>query len=118
MNAMASQITGVSTVYSTFCSGADQRKHTSSASLAIVRVIHRLPVNSLHKGPVTRKIFPFDDVIMEDRDPTVIQSQHLMAACYNSNAVVNLQENSSPSIRKDDKCAAFDYRWDYTMWKA
>ena len=26
--------------------------------------IHREPVNSPHKGPVTRKMFPFDDVIM------------------------------------------------------
>ena len=64
MGAMASQITGVSIVYSTVCSGADQRKHQNSASLAFVRGIHRLPVNSLHKGPVTRKMFPFDDVIM------------------------------------------------------
>ena len=46
------------------CSGADQRKHQSSASLAFVRGIHRSPVNSAHKGPVTRKMFPFDDVIM------------------------------------------------------
>ena len=45
-------------------SGADQRKHQSSASLAFVRGIHRWPVNSPHKGPVTRKMFPFDDVIM------------------------------------------------------
>ena len=44
--------------------GADQRKHQSSASLAFVRGIHRRPVNSPHKGPVTRKMFPFDDVIM------------------------------------------------------
>ena len=29
-----------------------------------VRGIHRWPVNSPHKGPVTRKMFPFDDVIM------------------------------------------------------
>ena len=28
------------------------------------REIHRWPVNSPHKGPTTRKIFPFDDVIM------------------------------------------------------
>ena len=35
MSAMASRITGVSTVYSTFYSGADQRKHQSSASLAL-----------------------------------------------------------------------------------
>ena len=64
MSAMASQITGVSIVYSTVCSGAVQRKHQSSASLAFVRGIHRWPVNSPHKGPVTRIMFPFDDVIM------------------------------------------------------
>ena len=64
MSAMVSQITGASIVYSTVCSGADQRKHQSSASLAFVRGIHRWPVNSSHKGPVTRKMFPFDDVIM------------------------------------------------------
>ena len=45
-------------------SGADQRKYQSSASLAFVRGIHRWPVNSPHKGPVTRNMFPFDDVIM------------------------------------------------------
>ena len=64
MSAMASQITSLTIVYSTVYSGADQRKHQSSASLAFVRGIHRWPVNSLHKGPVTRKMFPFDDVIM------------------------------------------------------
>ena len=63
-SATASQITCVSIVYSTVCSGADQIKHHSSASLAFVRGIHRRPVNSPHKGPVTRKMFPFDDVIM------------------------------------------------------
>ena len=64
MSTMASQITSVSLVYSTICSNADQRKHESSASLAFVRGIHRWLVNSPHKGPVTRKMFPFDDVIM------------------------------------------------------
>ena len=43
---------------------ADQRKHESSASLPYVRGIHRRPVNSQHKWPVTRKMFPFDDVII------------------------------------------------------
>ena len=61
MSAIASQITGVSIVYSTVCSGADQRKHQSSASLAFVRGIHRWSVNSPHKGLVRRKMFPFDD---------------------------------------------------------
>ena len=64
MGTMASQITSLTIVYSTFHSRADQNKHQSSASLAFVRGIHRWPVNSPHKGPVTRKIFPFDDVIM------------------------------------------------------
>ena len=54
MSAMTSQIIGVSIVYPTVCSGADQRKHQSSASLAY----------SQHKGPVTRKRFPFDDFLM------------------------------------------------------
>ena len=41
-----------------------KKTHQSSASLAFVRGIHRWPVNYPHKGPVTRKMFPFDDVIM------------------------------------------------------
>ena len=65
MGAIASQITILNIVYSTVYSDADQRrKHQSSASQAFVRGIHRSPVNSPHKGPVTRKMFPFDDVIM------------------------------------------------------
>ena len=65
MSAMASQITDVSIVCSTVGSGTDQRKHESSATLAFVRGIHQWPVNSPHKRPVTRKMFPFDDVIMK-----------------------------------------------------
>ena len=51
-------------VCSTVYSGVDQRKHQSSAPLAFVWGIHLWPVNSPHKGQVTRKMFPFDDVIM------------------------------------------------------
>ena len=57
MGAIASQITSLTIVYSTVYSDADQRKHQSSASLAFVRGIHR-------DRPVTRKMFPFDDAIM------------------------------------------------------
>ena len=64
MSVMASQITSLTIVYSTIHSGADQGKHQSSASLAFVWGIYRWPVNSLHKGPVTWKMFPFDDIIM------------------------------------------------------
>ena len=64
MGAIESQITSLTIVYSTVYSDADQRKHQSSASLAFVRGIHRGPVNSPHKWPVTGKMCPFDDVIM------------------------------------------------------
>ena len=64
MSAIASQITSLTIVYSTVYSGTDQRKHQGSASLAFVKGIHRWPVNSPHKGPVTWNRFPFDDVIM------------------------------------------------------
>ena len=64
MTMLASQITSLTVVYSIVYSGVNQRKHQSSASLAFVREIHRGPVNFPHKWPVTRKIFPFDDVIM------------------------------------------------------
>ena len=64
MSTMASQITSLTIVYSTVNSGTGQRKHQSSASLAFVRGIHRWPMNFPHKGPVTRKMFLFDNVIM------------------------------------------------------
>ena len=75
MDAIASQITSLTIVYSTVYSDADPRKHQNSASLAFVRGFHRGPVNSPHKWPVTLKMFSFDDVIMTktiiERDKTV-----------------------------------------------
>ena len=68
MGRIASQITSLTSVYSIVYSEADQRKPQSSASLAFVRGIHRGPVNSPRKWPVTRKMFPFDDVIMKTTD--------------------------------------------------
>ena len=64
MGSIASQITSLTIVYSIIDSDADQSKHQRSASLAFVRLIHRRPVNYPYKWPVTRKMFPFDDVIM------------------------------------------------------
>ena len=43
----------------------DHRKDQSYASLALVWGIHRWPANSPHKGPVTRKMFPFDETILQ-----------------------------------------------------
>ena len=64
MGIVASYITSLTIVYTTVYSDTDQSKHQSCASLAFVWGIHRGPVNSPHKWPVTRKMFPFDDVIM------------------------------------------------------
>ena len=64
MDTIASQITSLTIVFSTVYSDADQRKHQTSASLALVSGIHQGSVNSPHKWPITRKMFPLDDVIM------------------------------------------------------
>ena len=75
MGAMASQITSRTIVYSTVYSGADQRKHQSSASLAFVRGIHRWPVNSPHIWPVTRKMFSFDETrIFQDNEANIMNA--------------------------------------------
>ena len=95
MGAIASQITILTIIYLILFSGADQRKHQSSASLAFVRGIHRWPVNAPHKWPVTRKMFPSDDVIMyyksllynsypqstSHRNPNIMLSVCLMQSC-------------------------------------
>ena len=60
VKATLSQITSLMIVSSSVYSGADQRKHQSSASLAFVWGIHGSP----DKGSVTRKMFPYDDFIM------------------------------------------------------
>ena len=64
MSAMVSQFTGVSIVCSTICSGTDRRKHQNSVSLAFVREIRRWPMHSRHIGPVMRKMFPLDFIMM------------------------------------------------------
>ena len=106
---MASQITSVSIVYSIICPGEDQRKHQSYASLAFVRGIHRWPVNSLHKGPVTRKRFPFDDFIM-----VLVPSPALCGS-------PQISTNMTPSYIKfiqtpiDDICVhlwAMEFKWE------
>ena len=88
--AMVSQITSLTIVYSTVYSGTDQIQHQSSASLAFVRGIHRWPVNSPHKGSVTRKMFPFGDVIMTTKT-------HCYPKCLSSAA---------------DTSAVKPYQWD------
>ena len=61
MSVMVSQITSLTIGYSIVYSSVDQRKHQIGGSLAFS---DQWPVNSSHKEAVTRKMFPFDDVIM------------------------------------------------------
>ena len=76
MGTKAFQITSLTIVCSPVYSGAYQRKNQSSVSLAFVRGIHRWPVNSSHKWSVTRKMFLFDDVIMDYRYSFIICFKH------------------------------------------
>ena len=64
MSAMASQVTSVSIVCSTVGSGADQRNHQNSASLAFVWGIHRWRWIPPPQKAKNAEMFPFDDVIM------------------------------------------------------
>ena len=85
MSVIASQITSLTIVFSTICSDADQRKHHSSVSLAFVRGIHRWPVNSPHKGPVTRKMFRWHHHDMHHTVPQVtakLSSWKLLFSVY------------------------------------
>ena len=84
MGAMASQITSLTIVYSTVYSSANQRKHQSSASLAFVRGFHQWPVKYPHRWPVTRKMFPFDDVIVDN----VTHSLHSVSGCIIGNWLI------------------------------
>ena len=65
MGAITYQITSLTIVFSAVYSRANQRKHQRSASLALMLGIHRWLVNSPHKWPVTRKMFTFDNVVMD-----------------------------------------------------
>ena len=84
MGMIVSQFASLTIAYSNVNSGADQIKHRSSASLAFVLEIHWWPVNSLHKWPVTQKMFPFDDVIMVNLQPKAYMQ------CAYRNSEINL----------------------------
>ena len=112
MGAIAPQITSLAIVYSAFYSGADQRKHQSSASLAFVRGIHRGPVNSPHKWPVTRKMFPFDDVIMYKQQIM----PHIQLYSLMSRAIFHFRLHRADSRFAPSQCETALLRNDVSHW--
>ena len=86
MSTTAFEIISLTIVYSTVYLGADQRKLQSSSSLAFVWGNPREPENSPYKGTVTRKTFPFDDVIMRKLKAKLVSGK----AVQNGNLNVSL----------------------------
>ena len=89
--------------YLAIYSGADQRKHQNSASLASLRGNHRWRVNSPHKWPGTRKKFPFNDVIMSLKyfhilAITWIQSPYMLPQ---NNTHATFESISLPYIKRE-----------------
>ena len=64
MGAIASQITSLTIVYSIIDSDAGKKKTSKLRVTGLCEGFHRGPMNSPHKWPVMREMFPFDDVIM------------------------------------------------------
>ena len=99
MAVMASQITSLTIVYLTVYSGPDQRKHQSSMSLALVLGIHQWPVNSLHKWPVMREMFPFDNVIMLNIMMCIIHEMHCISIIRPVQMALKIRRHSGYGLR-------------------
>ena len=108
MSAMASQITSLKLFTQPFVQAQIKENIKGSASLAFVKGIHRWPMNSPHKGPVTRKMFPFDDVIMAYWDITEFMCSIDIA---NMNYSRQLQINIFTYCCQPDWCEVFVRMW-------
>ena len=103
MGSIAYQITILTIVHSSVNSDVDQRKRQSSAPLAFVRGIHRRPVISLHKWPVTRKMFPFVRMSMCTRhEPSAQQNYYksnFMSLVISLNTIHKHKGPGDPELR-------------------
>ena len=114
MGATASQITSLAIVYSTVYSGADQRKHQSSASLAFVWGIHLWPVNSLHKWPVTSQMSTFDDVIMQNSNTITSAPVEQPGRIWKNNHIIiqnMMRQWYNHNKTSTAKCCAYGVYW-------
>ena len=114
MGAIVSQITSLTIVNSEVYSSVDQRKHQSSASLAFVRGIHRRPLNSPHKWPVTRKMYPFDDVIMCKIGRCLFVWPWISILCVRTNVKYSFKMHKRISISSKYHITYLQYPYRYT----
>ena len=68
-----------------------------------MRGIHRGPVNSPHKRPVTRKMFPFDDVVMSRWVSRHYPSGYLQSGFKYCCPILSTMLISFKSIRHPDR---------------
>ena len=125
MDAMAAQITGISIVCSTVCSGAHQIKHQSSVFLASVRGIHRSLVDSPHKGPVTRKMTSSwkKTLLRPHGDQEHRQKVSIPNYCIMSDLFWKLSENPFkrasitmlPNEQTDDERQTNQQHWEHSL---
>ena len=109
LSVMVSQITGIPIAY-------PKRKHQSSTSLVFVKGIHRSPVNSPHKGPVTWKLFPFVDIIMKLNSLTVFGTmditwwkQQQLSPCICDNLCWEMVDGTCEQTCSKNLCDASNY---------
>ena len=104
MTTMASQITSLTAVYSTIYSDADQRKKSKLRVTGLCVGNLPGPVKSPHKGPVTRKMLPFDGVIMDGNflgEPYTTYLPQMCRACTTQcQANTQLTERVSQQIQR------------------
>ena len=110
MNRMASQITSLTIFYLTVYSGANQRKHQSSASLAFVRGIHRWPVNSPHKWPVTWKMF-YDVIMIKYNFSWFAFKVHWQMGFKWLIIQIGYKHQSSPHLKNHIRIKEIDVEW-------
>ena len=113
MGTIATQITSLAIVFLTVYLDTDQRKHQSSASLAFVLGIHRGPLISPHKWPVTRKMFPFDDVIMLPDCWNVIITTQQVSASLHAHPICTFAPNDKGCLIIDPLCVPL---YKYCVW--
>ena len=95
MTMIASQITSLAVVYSTVYLDADQRKHQAPRHWPLCGEFTRTGEFPAQR-PVTRKMFPFDDVIMHLEAPQFIMHEVLEHTFKKS------FERTSPGVNKQN----------------